>query len=100
VDNVREQYKLEARKMLLKREESHLSSARFVSPLFGLEYTLVNSFPFISPSAKPSLSTMHRANPLKSHDIMKAEAMVRGAGIRSTELWEHRTIEDVRPMCM
>jgi len=34
VDSVWEQKKLEARKMLLNRADSHLSGARFVSPLY------------------------------------------------------------------
>jgi hypothetical protein len=37
VDSVWEQKKLEARKMLENAAESHLSGARFVSPLLALK---------------------------------------------------------------
>jgi len=36
VDNVWEQEKPEARKMLVNRADSHTSGARFVSPLFAI----------------------------------------------------------------
>jgi len=40
VDSVWEQEKIEARKMLLNRADSHTSGARFVRPLFAFEDSL------------------------------------------------------------
>jgi len=76
VDNVWEQKKLKARKMLVNRADSHTSGARFVGTLLTLRLTY-----FYQPSTSPSISLCFDGQCLSEYEQKTQQSPALGRSI-------------------